>query len=357
MGGHNGADEVHHDTGLQRLLQGAAQLAHELVRPEATACLTLDDQAESLVCRASAGRHAAELASYRLALGEGVAGLAAVRGAVVDAPGGLDPECLGQTRAAAGFEVRDVLGVPLMAGEDVFGMLEALNATHTDGFSTRDAELLGIVAHQVAAAMEMASRLERVRHGFLRTVEYLADLIAAPEATVQCHPGRALPLADAVARRLGLADEAARIVELTHILHDVGSASVGQELPFEPRELTENEREAMREHAAMGALLLQPLAGTWMGGAVAAVKHHHERPDGGGYPAGLRAEQIPIAARIAAVVQAYLAMTEGRPYRAAKPPEEALGELRKVAGAQFDPEVVEALAGCILDRAGGKPTG
>jgi len=341
------AGDVPHDTGLRRLLQGAARLAHELTQPEAAACLMLDDQAQGLVCRAAAGRRAGELGAYRLPLGEGLAGLAALQGETVNSADIRAADRLATTRAAAGFEVRDALCVPLMSGEDVFGVLEALNAPGRDGFTGRDAELLGILAHQTAAVMEMGSRLERVRHGFLRTVEHLTDLIAAPEAAVQCHPGRALPLADAVAQRLGLGDEAARIVELTHILHDVGNASVGQELPYEPRELTENEQAAMREHAAVGALLLQPLEATWMGGAVAGVKHHHERLDGRGYPEGLRAEQIPIAGRIAAVVLAYLAMTEGRPYRAAKAPEEAIGELRKVAGTQFDPEVVEALATCV----------
>jgi HD-GYP domain-containing protein (c-di-GMP phosphodiesterase class II) len=199
--------------------------------------------------------------------------------------------------------------------------------------------------------MEVASRLERTRHGFLRTVEYLADLTAAPEAA-QCHPRQALPLVDGLVRRLGLSDEEARVIELTHVLHDVGSASVGQELPYEPRELTESERAAVREHATVGALLLQPLTDTWMSRAVAGVRHHHEWMDGSGYPDGLRGEEIPIAARIAAVTHAYLAMTEGRPYRAARTPQEAVEELRQSAGSQFDPQVVEALAACVAASGG-----
>ena len=338
-------DRAVEKAGLRRLLQGAARLAHELVRPMTTACLVLDEAAENVVCRAAEGEWAGTLGDYRLPLGRGVAGTVALRGEAAGAPGlGLEPGALAETRQAVGFPVRDALCVPLIAGEGVFGALEALNATNPDGFTARDAELLAILAQQVAAAMEVASRLERTRHGFLRTVEYLADLIGAPEGAAHCHPRSALPLADGVARRLGLPDESARIAELTHILHDVGSASVGQELPYEPRELTDNERAVVREHAAMGALLLEPLADTWMSGVVAGVKHHHERVDGSGYPDGLDANVIPVASRIAAVVHAYLAMTEGRPYRPARSPEEAIEELRREAGSQFDPQVVEALA-------------
>jgi putative methionine-R-sulfoxide reductase with GAF domain len=313
-----------------------------------TTCLVLDDAAEHLVCRAAEGQWAETLTGYRLPLGRGVAGTVALGGQAAGAAGlALDPGALEATRQAVGFPVRNALCVPLIAGEGVFGALEVLNATNADGFTARDADLLGILAEQVAVAMEVASRLERTRHGFLRTVEYLADLLAAPEGAAHCHPRSALPLADGVVRRLGLPDETARIVELTHILHDVGSASVGQELPYEPRELTDSERATVCEHAAMGGLLLQPLSDTWMSGAVAGVKHHHERVDGAGYPDGLGGEAIPAASRIAAVIHAYLAMTEGRPYRRARTPAEAIEELRCKAGSQFDCQVVEALAACV----------
>jgi hypothetical protein len=332
---------------------GSCRLAHELARPQTAACWVLDDEAEHVVCVAAVGDGAEGLMGRQLPLGQGAAGAVALRGepaAIGEA--GPDSECLAVTQEMTGFALTDVLCVPLRAGEDVYGALEVLNAADPGGFGEREAELLYIVAQQAAAAMEVASRLERTRHGFLCTVEYLADLTGAPEAAAQCHPHRALPLVDGLVRRLGLCDEEARVVELAHVLHDVGSASVGQELPYEPRELTESERAAVREHATVGALLLQPLADTWMSPAVAGVRHHHEWMDGSGYPDGLRGEEIPMAARVAAVTHAYLAMTEGRPYRAARTPQEAIEELRRLAGSQFDPQVVEALAACMEESGG-----
>jgi hypothetical protein len=345
--------EPERGTGLRQLLMGSCRLAKELARPQTAACWVLDDEAEHVVCLAAVGDGAERLMGRQLPLGQGVAGAVALCGepaATGDAD--LDNKCLAVTEGLVGFPLTDVLCVPLRAGEDVYGALEVLNAADPGGFGEREAELLQIVAQQAAAAMELASRLERTRHGFLCTVEYLADLASAPEGAAQCHPHRALPLVDGLVRRLGLSDEEARVIELTHVLHDVGSGSVGQELPYEPRELTESERAAVREHATVGALLLQPLANTWMGQAVAGVRHHHEWMDGSGYPDGLRGEEIPIAARVAAVTHAYVAMTEGRPYRVARTPQEAVEELRRLAGSQFDPQVVEALAACVEGSGG-----
>jgi HD-GYP domain-containing protein (c-di-GMP phosphodiesterase class II) len=306
-----------------------------------------------MICLAAEGANAESLSAYRLNLGQGLAGTTAVAGELrTTAHPSIGPGVLAETERAVRLRVRSAVCAPLRAGEDVFGVLEALNAPQSGGFNERDTQLLTTIADQAAAAMELASRLERMRHAFMKTVEHLTDLLGAPEGSAQSHPRRALPLADALVKRLALADETARVVELTNILHDVGAGSVGQELPLEPRELTEGERDELRSHAAMGALLLQPLESTWMHGVVGAVRHHHEWLDGQGYPDRLTGDHIPVAARITAVVQAYLAMTEGRPYRGSKTPQEALAELRIAAGTQFDPQVVEALADHLGEVAG-----
>jgi Response regulator containing a CheY-like receiver domain and an HD-GYP domain len=106
--------------------------------------------------------------------------------------------------------------------------------------------------------------------------------------------------------------------------------------------LNSEEWEKMREHPAAGAQALAPIASLLGKEAVEIARYHHERWDGGGYPEGLRGEEIPLLARIVAVADAYEAMTSDRPYRRALSPEEAARRIQEGAGAQFDPEVAEA---------------
>ena len=107
-----------------------------------------------------------------------------------------------------------------------------------------------------------------------------------------------------------------------------------------PGPLDEAEWTVMREHPSIGAQIVSPIR--FLAGAVEIVQSHHERWDGGGYPKGLRADEIPLAARVFAIADSFDAMTSDRPYRVAMPVEQALEEVREGAGTQFDPTVVRA---------------
>jgi HD-GYP domain-containing protein (c-di-GMP phosphodiesterase class II) len=125
------------------------------------------------------------------------------------------------------------------------------------------------------------------------------------------------------------------------LLHDLGKLGVADAILDKPGTLTEEEWEAVRRHPRIGAQMIEPLESLL--GAIPVVRHHHERPDGTGYPDGLEGEEIPLAARIVAAVDAYDVMLRGRPFRPKSLPAEALRELRREAGRQFDARVVEVL--------------
>ncbi|HWU36411.1 MAG TPA: HD domain-containing phosphohydrolase, partial [Candidatus Acidoferrum sp.] len=129
-------------------------------------------------------------------------------------------------------------------------------------------------------------------------------------------------------------------LELGALLHDIGEIRTPEALLQKAGLLTLEERDIIQQHPASGVEILErvPL----LTPALEVVACHHERYDGSGYPGGLRAETIPLPARIFAVVDALDAMTHDRPYRPARPLSEALDELRREAGKQFDPRVVEA---------------
>jgi diguanylate cyclase (GGDEF)-like protein len=159
------------------------------------------------------------------------------------------------------------------------------------------------------------------------------------------HSEAVVKLTVRVAESLALnPDEVAR-VETAALLHDVGKVGIPDSILHKNGPLDDNEWVLMKEHPVIGERILRAIPG--LGGVARIVRHEHERWDGGGYPDGIAGDQIPIGSRIILACDAYHAMTSDRPYRKAMSHEDALRDLRKNAGSQFDPQVVEALMGCL----------
>lgn len=154
------------------------------------------------------------------------------------------------------------------------------------------------------------------------------------------HAAEVAELALDLGRRLDLSQEALLELELAARLHDVGKRAVPTTILNKPAPLSDAEWSVMRRHPEWGSGMLADVPG--LDAVADAVHAHHERWNGSGYPLGLEGEAIPFASRIVAVCDAFSAMTTDRPYRAALPEDEALYELQRCAGSQFDPAVVEA---------------
>jgi len=143
-----------------------------------------------------------------------------------------------------------------------------------------------------------------------------------------------------IARELGLDKRSQRTIQVAALLHDVGKIGVPDRILRKPGALTDEEFEAIRQHPMMGAVIVGAVAG--FEETLDAIRHHHERWDGAGYPFGLNGRDIPLTARIMAVADAYSAMTMDRPYRQGKRPEEAMLLLTQGAGSQWGPDCVAA---------------
>jgi HD-GYP domain-containing protein (c-di-GMP phosphodiesterase class II) len=152
----------------------------------------------------------------------------------------------------------------------------------------------------------------------------------------------------ATAARLGFGGPRLDGIRLGGELHDIGKIGTREAVLHKPGSLTADEFRHITEHPALGERMLSPLAHE-SPDVLRIVRSHHERLDGGGFPDGLRGEKIPIEARIVAVADSFDAMTTRRPYRESRPPEEAMGELRRVAGTQLDPDAVEAFVAAFPD--------
>jgi putative two-component system response regulator len=173
----------------------------------------------------------------------------------------------------------------------------------------------------------------------------LVDRLELKEGYAEEHTAAVSGLALAIATELKLPAPERRSVELGALLHDVGKLSIPDRVLTKPGPLNELEWAAMQRHATLGERLLAHIVD--QPDVLAIVRSHHERWDGNGYPDGTLGEDIPLAARIVAVADAFQAMIEPRPYRAPRTRASALAEITSQSGRQFDPACVEALRAAI----------
>jgi HD-GYP domain-containing protein (c-di-GMP phosphodiesterase class II) len=170
----------------------------------------------------------------------------------------------------------------------------------------------------------------------------LSDVLEFEDEYTAEHSRSVLDLVEAVADEMGIESHSRQELEFAAMLHDVGKISIPKEILHKPSALTQQEFEVIKNHTIEGQFILDRVGGL-LGRVGEIVRSCHERWDGQGYPDGLQGEAIPLASRIVFACDAYNAMTTDRPYRGALSPEVAIQELRDNAGAQFDPNVVDAL--------------
>lgn len=180
----------------------------------------------------------------------------------------------------------------------------------------------------------------RVRHTFLAAVDSLVRTLEERDPGTAGHSRRVHQYACLLADELGLAPRPRRVLSLAARLHDIGKVGVPEAILNKPGPLTKVEEQVVREHPAIGERILLPVVRNVE--VLAAVRGHHERLDGTGYPDGLQGSAIPLAARLLAVVDCFDALTSNRAYRDALPISDALRVLRESAGPHFDPVAVDA---------------
>ena len=196
----------------------------------------------------------------------------------------------------------------------------------------------------VRQSHQLANDLQRQTHDALLA---LVRVIDERDHHTSDHSDRVALFARHIAEALGLPQEEIEVIVPAAQLHDLGKVGMADDILFNPKLLNAEERKNAQRHAEIGAILLAKFP-LFDKGAI-LVRHHHERYDGTGYPDRLKAESIPIGARIISVADSYQAMTEGRPYRRALSREEAIAELVAGSGSQFDPKVVQAFIQILKD--------
>jgi diguanylate cyclase (GGDEF)-like protein/putative nucleotidyltransferase with HDIG domain len=188
-------------------------------------------------------------------------------------------------------------------------------------------------------SLEQANRLLKERS--TAAMESLSATVDARDAYTAGHSRRVQQLALAIGRELGLSHAELELLGHAALFHDIGKLGIPDAILLKPSSLTDEEWVVMASHAAEGASIINRLG--FLSDAVPAIRHHHERFDGQGYPDGLSGEDIPLGARIIHVADAFDSMLTTRVYRPARPAQDALEELRRMSGTQFCPRCVSAL--------------
>jgi putative nucleotidyltransferase with HDIG domain len=187
----------------------------------------------------------------------------------------------------------------------------------------------------------LGSAEAETRSAYLGAIRALAAALDARDPYTAGHSERVSTLSVMMGRTMNLASNDLEILRLGALLHDIGKIGVSDEILRKTGPLTPEEFEQIKRHPALGARILRQVP--FLAPHLPIVELHHERPDGRGYPFGLRGDQIPLAARIVHVADAFDAMTSARAYRAARPASQAFAELERFSETQFDPASVEAL--------------
>ena len=186
--------------------------------------------------------------------------------------------------------------------------------------------------------------------------EMIGALLAAAserDRDARGHGERVTRYAVAIGQKLGMAEEELRNLKHAASLHDIGKIAISRRILNKLGRLTDKELNVMRRHASIAIRILERAEG--LQGALPMIHYHHERFDGNGYPDGLAGEEIPLGARVIAVAETYDILTSDVPWRDALAHEEALGEIDRCTGTQFDPRVVKAFFSLIDERVGTFP--
>ncbi len=230
------------------------------------------------------------------------------------------------------------IGVPLSSADGVHGVVVVADDATDRRFGSDDVRLLATIANQGATAVANAERYATLQEAYLATVRSLAAAIDAKDSYTHGHSDRVARFAAAVGERVGLSEDEHLALEFASYLHDIGKIGVSEQVLHKPGRLDQTERAQMREHPAIGATILEPVAFPWEIAPI--VRHHHEHWDGSGYPDGVAGEEIPLLARILSVADSHEAMVSDRPYRKGMARADALAELERCAGTQFDARIV-----------------
>ncbi len=251
-------------------------------------------------------------------------------------------------------EFRGYVAVPLLAQDRFWGVLELfsrqpfLDPDEVETLAQALAAQFAIALDNAHLLNELRKALKEISEAYDRTIEGWVQMLDMRDEETEGHTQRVTQMAVALAKEMNFSEEELQHIRRGALLHDIGKISIPDRILRKPGPLTPEEWAIMRQHPERAYEILSPIE--YLRPALDIPYAHHERWDGSGYPRGLKGEEIPLAARLFAVVDVYDALTSNRPYRQAWPQEKALKFIESKAGKWFDPEVVRVFLKLVREK-------
>jgi HD-GYP domain-containing protein (c-di-GMP phosphodiesterase class II) len=245
--------------------------------------------------------------------------------------------------------------VPLQTDNRSLGLvvLGEERSEEREPFTAEKIRLARSIGDQAASALHRAELFSELEQSYLQTVLTLANAVEAKDSYTGDHIQNVARMALDVGREMGLDQRELESLRFGAVLHDIGKIGIPDSILKKPTALDAEEWKIMRQHPVIGEQIISPIR--HLREASLLVRYHHERFDGKGYPDGLAGEAIPRGARILSVVDSYSAIIDQRVYKRGRSHEEAVAELSRCAGAQFDPDVVQVFLRQLAVQARSQP--
>jgi HD-GYP domain-containing protein (c-di-GMP phosphodiesterase class II)/CheY-like chemotaxis protein len=335
------SDALSSTLNLDELLRLIVRKAMKSFEAQVVSLMMLDEDKKQLSIKFAEGMSEEIIKNTKVKIGDGIAGRVAQSGQPL-----LLVDVVGVEMSDLSKNIKSALSVPLKINDVVIGVIN-VSKNSRYRFTETDLKLLFNLASLASQAIEKAKlyqdikhSLEEIKSSYMNTVRALSKAIEAKDPYTQGHVDRVAKYGMAIALEMDpelLKDDMFRYAL---VLHDIGKIQIPDAILTKTGSLTPEELDIIRRHPETGAQILQPVK--FLQKAAEMVRYHQERWDGKGYPQGLKGDEIPLAARIISVADAFDAITTNRPYRPAQSIDYAKQEILKASGSQFDPEVIKA---------------
>ncbi|MFH2144818.1 MAG: HD domain-containing phosphohydrolase [Candidatus Omnitrophota bacterium] len=311
---------------IDELLPRIARLTLQVLRAQHCQIMLLDKQKKTLIPHACVNLSGKYIKPHPIKPGQGIMGGVVKSGIIV-------------TRLR-------LMCVPLVSEENIIGVIFISKIEKEQPFNIFDREILTTLSEQAVIAIKNAQLYDEQEKLTLNTIKALASILSSGAAENFGRTNLFINLAMSIGMELKLSSDEMRILYYAAILHNISQMGLPEKILKKPTKLTGKDYRIIKEQHLKGAQIIQPIGGR-LKSVLPIIIHHHERYDGKGYPSGLKGDAIPLGAKILTVADAFEAMLSIRPYRRKMTLHQAVSEIVKYSGEQFDPVVVDAFVRAI----------
>lgn len=309
--------------------------------------MLIDKENEELYIKYAIGIEPEIVENTRVKLGDSISGWVAKEGKPIIVKD-IESDERFKRVSKSHYETKSLISSPVIVKGEVVGVLNVNNKIDGTEFTEDELELLNTLAGQTAVSLENAKLYIDLQRSYFDTIRALVNAIEAKDPYTRGHSERVTCYSLEIGKKLNLSTRRLEILQHAAILHDIGKIGTDLNILHKNGLLTDEEYEVVKEHPLIGSQILEPVS--FLQEVKSIITEHHERYDGKGYPNGKKGEELSLEARIISIADAFDAMVSDRPYRKALSYTEALNEIKRCAGSQFDPLLVEIFSEIIKEN-------